>query len=321
LVRDEFPNIELNCITITFDEFTEVKSTKRIAESYSSNFHEVIVDNPLCDLPFLISIIKEPRWNLYQYYFIEKSKDFSNIIYTGDGGDELFGGYSFRYKKYLDHYDYKLQWKDKVRLYLECHERDWVPDQNLLFDSTLQFDWERIYSLFRTYFDNDLGPLDQVFMADYYGKLMYDFVPTHKKFLDHFNLIGMAPLLDPSIICMSSRMPPSLKYNYITNTGKIPLRKILSPKKTENVSKNKMGFSLDLKNLWTRCGKEIVISTLDKGQIFESRIISRDFYNRSLKRIEDTFDVRYISKLLQLLSLEVWYKMFVTLEISSKNRL
>ena len=95
----------------------------------------------------------------------------------------------------------------------------------------------------------------------------------------------------------------------------------LSLKEAENISKNKMGFSLDLKNLWTRWGKEIVTSTLDRGQIFESKIISRDFYIRSLKRIEDTFDVRYISKLLQLLSLEIWYKMFVTLEINSKNRL
>jgi len=138
-------------------------------ERYSSNFYEVIVDNPLRDLPFLISIIKEPRWNVYNYYFIEKSKDLSDILCTGDGGDELFAGYSFRYKKFLDHYDYKSDWKDKVRLYLECHDRDWVPDQRLLFDSNLQFDWERIYSLFRPYFDNDLAPLDQVYMADYYG--------------------------------------------------------------------------------------------------------------------------------------------------------
>ncbi len=321
LLRDEFPNIKLNCITVTFDEFTEAKDAKKIAESYSSNFHEVIVENPLRELPYLISIIKEPRWNLYNYYFIEKSKEFSNILFTGDGGDEVFGGYSFRYKKFLDHYDYRSDWKDNVRLYLECHERDWVPDQNLLFDSTLQFDWEKIYSLFRPYFDNDLAPLDKVFLADYHGKLIYDFVPTHQKFLEHFNLVGMAPLLDPSIIDMSITMPPSLKYNYFTNTGKIPLRKILEIKEEESISKNKMGFSMDLKNLWTRWGKEIVTSTLDRGQIFETNIIRRDFYIRSLKRIEDTLDVRYISKLLQLLSLEVWYKMFVTLEISPKNRL
>ena len=131
----------------------------------------------------------------------------------------------------------------------------------------------------------------------------------------------MTPLLDTSIIDLSINMPPSLKYNYATNTGKIPLRRIIEPKEKNSISKNKLGFSMDLKNLWTRWGKEIVTSILDRGQIFNNRIINRDFYTRSLKRIEDTFDVRYINKLLQLLSFEVWYKIFVALELSSKNRL
>ena len=319
LLRDEFPKLDINCITVSFDEYTEAKVAKKTAENKSASFHEIIVDDPLRDLPSLIGIVKEPRWNIYNYYFLKKAKDLSNIILTGDGGDEVFGGYSFRYKKYLDNYDYKLEWKDKVRLYLDCHERDWVPDQNDMFDTTLQFDWEKIYSIFRQYFDNNLTPLDQVFMADYYGKLMYDFVPTQQKFLDYFNLIGFAPLLEPSVIDMAFKMSPSLKYNYTKNIGKIPLRKIMSNRSDDTLSKTKLGFSLDLKNLWSRSAKEIVISTLDKGRIFEDKIIQKNFYNRSLKRIDDTMDVRYISKMLQLLSLEIWYKMFITTEIRSKE--
>ena len=319
LLRDEFPKLDINCITVSFDEFTEANVAKKTAENKSASFHEIIVDDPLRNLPSLIGIVKEPRWNIYNYYFLKKAKDLSNIILTGDGGDEVFGGYSFRYKKYLDNYDYKLEWKDKVRLYLDCHDRDWVPDQNDMFDPTLQFDWEKIYAIFRQYFDNNLTPLDQVFMADYYGKLMYDFVPSQQKFLDYFNLIGFAPLLEPSVIDMAFKMSPSLKYNYTKNIGKIPLRKIISTNKADPPSKSKLGFSLDLKNLWSRSAKEIVISTLDKGRIFEDKIIQKNFYIRSLKRIDDTMDVRYISKLLQLLSLEIWYKMFITAEIRSKE--
>jgi asparagine synthase (glutamine-hydrolysing) len=148
---------------------------------------------------------------------------------------------------------------------------------------------------------------------------MYDFVPSQNKFLDYFKLIGFAPLLESSIIDMAFKMSPSLKYNYTKNIGKIPLRKILSLQRDNNISENKLGFSLDLKHLWTRSAKEIVTSNLDKGRIFEDKIIQKHFYQRSLKRIEDTLDIRYISKLLQLLSLEIWYKMFITTEIRSKE--
>ena len=103
--------------------------------------------------------------------------------------------------------------------------------------------------------------------------------------------------------------------------GKLPLRKISSKWDPTNLFDKKIGFGMNLYDLWIRAGKEIVNSTLDKGRIFEDRLISKDFYNRSLLRIADTHDVRYISKMLHLLSLEVWYRMFVTFEISSNTSL
>jgi asparagine synthase (glutamine-hydrolysing) len=150
---------------------------------------------------------------------------------------------------------------------------------------------------------------------------MYDFVPANKKFFDHFNLIGIAPLLDKSIVDTSFKMPPSLKYDHVAKKGKIPLRKIIANREIDRVSDAKIGFGMDLKALWTRVAKEMVTSNLDKARIFEDNLIKKEFYDRSLKRIDDTLDVRYISKLLQLLSLEIWYKMFVTFEISSKSTL
>lgn len=321
LIRDEFPEIEINCVTVSFDQYTEAKDAKRFAESKSSFFHNVVIDNPLRELPYLISIAKEPRWNLYQYYFIEKSKQFSSLLFTGDGGDELFGGYVFRYHKFLSSYNKNLSWIDRTRQYLDCHDRDWVPDQANMFGPALEFDWNKIYYLFKEYFDNDLHPLDQVFLADYNGKLVYDFVPVNTKFFDHFNLVGIAPLLEHSVIDISLKMPHSLKYDVRRNMGKLPLRKIASKWDPTNLFDKKIGFGMNLYDLWIRAGREIVISTLDKGRIFEDSLISKDFYNRSLLRIADTHDVRYISKMLQLLSLEVWYRMFVTFEINSNTSL
>jgi len=318
LIRDEYPKLDIKCISVSFDETSEANYAKKIAESKDTDFSNVTVDNPLKDLPLLISIIKEPRWNLYQYYFIEKSKHFSNVLFTGDGGDELFGGYTFRYTKFLNLFKHDHDWKQRVRSYLDCHERDWVPDQEKIFVENIRFDWSSIYSLLRVYFDNQLEPLDQVFLADYNGKLIYDFVPTNDKFFNHFGVTGLSPLLDHKIINMSFKIPPSVKFNSESNMGKIPLREILSNLNSSIISDTKIGFGMDLKKLWSSSAKEIVTSTLSDASIFRDKIISRDFYERSIKKIDEMHDVRYISKMLQLLSLEIWYKMFITFEVSSK---
>ena len=68
------------------------------------------------------------------------------------------------------------------RVYLTCHERDWVPDQESMFGPNMKFEWASIYRILRTHFDNDLEPLEQVLLADYHGKLMYDFVLQIKAF-------------------------------------------------------------------------------------------------------------------------------------------
>jgi asparagine synthetase B (glutamine-hydrolysing) len=74
LLRDEFPKLDINCITVSFDEFTEANVAKKTAENKSASFHEIIVDDPLRNLPSLIGIVKEPRWNIYNYYFLKKAK-------------------------------------------------------------------------------------------------------------------------------------------------------------------------------------------------------------------------------------------------------
>jgi asparagine synthase (glutamine-hydrolysing) len=327
LIRKEFPEIELDCLTVTFDSeddiSSEVLTARKIVESQNAAFHEIYVGNPLKDLPLLISIIKEPRWNIYQYYFIEKANTISKVLFTGDGGDELFGGYTFRYRKFIENLKSDYSWVDRVRLYLLCHERDWVQDQESMFGSSVKFTWSSIYEALKEYFENDLDPLEQVLLADYHGKLMYDFVPTNQKYFTHFGINGVAPLLSEDVITLSEKIPARVKYDYQANIGKIPLREILkrnvSPEISRLIEDKKMGFSIDLTKFWIKYGKEIVTSNLDRARIFEDNIINRDWYFNSMRRIdEDKFNVRDISKMLQLLSLEIWYRLFVTCEITPK---
>jgi len=87
----------------------------------------------LKELPKAISIIKQPFWDTHWYYVSKKAQTLSKYLASGDGGDEIFGGYTFRYKKFLETTNDLSKPIDKIKAYLNCHERDRVPDQDKLF--------------------------------------------------------------------------------------------------------------------------------------------------------------------------------------------
>lgn len=318
LLREEYPGLDLECINVSFDEKNEALEAKNFAEQRGAGFQQVYVENPLRDLPAMINIIKEPRWNIYQYYFIKKAKSISNLLFTGDGGDEIFAGYTFRYKKFLQSFDQNANSLERVKAYLSCHERDWVPDQHEMFANELKFDWSSIYFLLNSYFSNDLNPLDQVLLADYNGKLMHDFVPSNDKYFRFFKLQGFSPLLDNDVVEFGFDMPSEMKYSMENNIGKLPLREILRIYAPDSDRKMnvKVGYGMDLVSLWNNTGRETVTMLLENGRVFEDSLIDKNWYLRSLKRVDENLDLRYISKLLQILSLEVWYRIFVTSEMN-----
>ena len=185
-----------------------------------------------------------------------------------------------------------------------------------MFGESLKFSWSSIYGLLHNYFTNNLHRLDQVFLADYRGKLMHDFLPTNEKYYKSFNINGVSPLLDDRIIELSCKITPELKYDRLTNIGKKPLGEILQRVlQNHTIKYNKLGFGTDLNDLWLRSGREMVISTLDNGRIFEDKLISKEWFTKSIKRIKENGDIRYISKMLHLLSLEIWYRLYVTKEV------
>ena len=321
MLRKLFPDIEIEAITIKFAKSTDESSVAaKIAENFGANHNIVYLENYLEELPKAISIIKMPFWDLHWYHVVKKSQSLSKHLVSGDGGDELFGGYTFRYEKFLSITTQNSTPLEKVKAYLQCHERDRVPDQEDLFDTKAKFTWDAIYDTLLPYFDNSLPSLDQVFLADYNGKLLYNFSPVNTRILNHFQVEGISPLLSDLIISFATHIPNIQKYDQNKNLGKLYLRELLEKYNAISfVPDQKLGFNVDTKNLWESYGKSICTEYLLDSSIVNDGWINKKWITCHINRSD--LDVRYINKFLGLLAFEIWYRLFVTKEMDANTRL
>ena len=317
LLRKALPDIRIEAISVKFaDSVDETKIATTIADKFNANHHIITIDNFLEQLPKAISIIKMPFWDTHWYHMVKTAKQFSNSLVSGDGGDELFGGYTFRYEKFLLNYNSKMSALEKTKLYLECHERDWVPNQEKLFGEKSSFSWDQIYSKLIPYFDNSLSPLDQVFLADINGKLLYNWTPLNSKFHEYFDLKSVTPLLSKELTEYASHLDNSFKYDQQENIGKLPLRQILSRHiESALITSKKHGFSVNTTNLWKSHGRELCEYYLDSSRIVQDKWINKDWITNHLGSLDKDSDIRYINKFLGLLAFEIWYRIFMTKEM------
>ena len=321
LLREEYPSNEIESVSVKFRESTdETDASKKISEKFQTNHHILEIDNFLEELPKAISIVKQPFWDLHWYYLVKKMKNFTNVFLSGDGGDELFGGYTFRYKKFLKLTNENSTSNEKIIAYLNCHERDWVPDQESIFDRENQFNWNDIYKILEPYFANTLPRLTQVFLADYNGKLIHNMQPLYKSIHDYFSIRNITPIQNEELIQFSCILRNDQKYDFKSNRGKIILVNLLEKYNLKYLTSiQKQGFSVNTFNLWNRYGKEIFLHYFDKSRLVEDKIINSDWIDKHISK--NDLDTRYINKFLGILALEIWYRLLVTKEMNENEKL
>lgn len=323
LIRKTLPHEEIIAICAVFKEgFDESNRAKIIAKKFDADFKTVSVDSVFTTMPELVSITGKPRWNSYHHLIAKEAKKFGKVLVTGDGADEIFGGYTFRYNKFLTLLKTKDNWRNKVISYLECHNRDWVPDQQHIFGQAIKFNWNKIHSYFKPYFDNVLHPLQQVMLADFNGKLLFDFIPTGQAISKYYNLQGVQVFLDQDLINFTLHLPISQKYDSANQNGKIILRKIAKRLGVNHIEE-KRGFSPDLLIDWNKRGKKICESYLleKNSHIFKENLINHNWILRALDKIDDDGDIRYLSRLISIFALEIWYRIFISRDLDSSQQL
>ena len=321
LLRKEFPSIKIESISVKFSQsIDETNASKKISDKFNTNHHVLEIDNFLEELPQAINIVKQPFWDLHWYYLVKKMKGLSTVFLSGDGGDELFGGYTFRYKKFLELTNENSTTEEKIVSYLNCHERDWVPDQEMIFGDECKFNWEEIYKILRPYFDNSLTNLNQVLLADYNGKLLHNMKPLYSLIHQHFGITNITPIQNNETIRFSCELAASKKYLFSSNTGKIPLVDLIVKYGLKNlISQKKQGFSVNTLNMWNSYAQKIFLYYFDNSRLIEDKILNPNWIKKYSQK--NDLDVRYVNKLLGILALEIWYRIFTTKDLNVNEKL
>ena len=321
LIRKIKPDIDIQAVSIKFaDSVDETNAASKIAETFEANHHIVYLENYLSELPKAISMIKMPFWDLHWYYVVKKSQSLSKILISGDGGDELLAGYTFRYKKFLSLTSEKSTPLEKVIAYMECHERDRVPDQEKIFNHSSNFSWKSIHNLLLPYFDNELSRLEQVFLADYNGKLLYNFNPINTNIIKNFNMELMTPILNDDLLSIGPHLTHSKKYDSVTDLGKLPFRQILKKNGHDHlVGHQKLGFNVNTINLWKKNGHNLCKEFLINSRVVQDGWINDDWITKHIDSSE--LDVKYVNKFFGILAFEIWYRLFITKEMNSNTTL
>jgi|TARA_B110000495_G_scaffold202756_1_gene223827 asparagine synthase (glutamine-hydrolysing) len=323
LLRDTFPNSELIGICGVFENgFDESKQASKIAKKFDAKFKTVKMPSIYQTMPKLISITKKPKWNAYTHIIAQEAKKFSDYNVVGDGADEVFGGYNFRYNKFLSLVKPTSSPLDKIQAYLSCHNRDWVPDQKKLFGKNIEFKWDSIYKYFKPYFSNTLHSLQQVMLADFNGKLMFDFIPTSKFVSSHYALNGVSPFLDSDVIKFGLSINPQEKYDDKTQKGKLILRKIASSMNIKHIDE-KRGFSPELWFDWKKQGKKIFDKYIFSKdcEIVKNKLINEKWISTAFEYVENDGSILYLNRLTSVLALEIWYKIFISKEMNVNEKL
>ena len=323
LLRKALPDVSIEAISVRFaDSVDETDLATKIAAKFDANHHITPIENFLENLPKAISIIKMPFWDTHWYHVGKTAKKFSNSLVSGDGGDELFGGYTFRYEKFLSRMKSQMTPKEKTKLYLECHERDWVSDQENLFGKRAQFSWDEIYSFIIPYFDNTLPTINQIFLADINGKLLFNWIPLNRSFHEYFELKAVTPILSKEVLSFAPHLNFELKYDQKNNVGKLPLRAILKKYVDPNlINPKKQGFSVNTVNLWKSHGKKLCKHYLSDARIVKDGWINMDWIQKHFKNLDDELNVRDVNKFHGLLAFEIWYRLFITKEMDPNTEL
>lgn len=274
---------DIDTFTIGFNEteFDESVFAKDVAKHLNCRNHvEIIEQQDMLDvIPLMASVYSEPFADASQlptYLLCQKTKSSVTVALSGDGGDELFGGYT-RYHKTINRWQqikklpktvknsalYTSQWWDsalgEMDFFIKRKEQirrviRYGSAKNLrqFYQDSLSYDWQKELSL-TDLPSHNLAINDDLTYLMHFDALQYlpdDILTKIDRASMAHSLEVRVPLLANSILDFSAQLHSSLLVK--EGTTKWPLRKVLYKYVPEKlVERPKKGFAVPLKS-WLR---------------------------------------------------------------------
>ena len=319
----------------------EFKDARLVAEMFGTDHHELTVDSSqaLKLYPKMIWHMEAPKYNLYPWFVCELVRKHVKVCLSGNGGDEVFGGYYQRYANALRIQELsakpfsnlmrsasapfqglaanpRMQNRFRILRALGNTVTEYLILAGALPDSfneklfTTPGSAEELRSQYSPFFAH-VDLLQGLMNAEMRTKLVDDLLSVDDTMSMANSLELRVPLIDNRIIDLMVTVPWQMKYEPRTY-GKLLLRRVIGkilPEKT--MQKPKWGFSVNVQAWFNGELGELIRQVIPGSDVLPKYFNARSveiILNRTTGASQDR---RFQVLLWQLLGFHFWHKIFI----------
>ena len=325
------PN-KINSFTIGFENkvFDEAIYAKKIAKHLGLNHHEFILkdDDVYNILINYEGLYDEPFGDisiLPMALLSKKTKKYSKVVLSADGGDELFFGYE-KYKKILRRKRkgdlipkfikrlkfYNINNKNLKSYFKNNTYSDWLIDESRICDEIVITKLLKKLSISETNFDlnsNLNDSINQMLLLDMKTFLLDDVLWKVDRATMYSGLEARDPLLDYNIVEYSLKISPEIKFK--KNSLKYLLKKLAFQKIPESLlNRPKKGFDFSIVGITLKLLSEYGPKLLNEDLInFQNLFVYREVKNLENQIFKKNY--KNIGIMWLLLNFQIWYSNYM----------
>jgi len=338
-------NEKINTFTIglSYEAMNEMPDARIVAERYGSNHHEIVLEaNVLNILPQLIEYLGEPFADsslIPSHYVCQAIGTHIKVALSGDGGDELFGGYNdygLAYRSYAFAQKYPqalprkvqvlvdkvygrligkkenagaysdyLSWSGAKRMYRQMGF--WETEQ--LYSPEFKaakagFGQQWLQNCWDAYPDAALP--DQLMAASLQTRLLNDYLVKVDRASMYNSLEVRSPFLDTDLLQFAFSIPPEQKFHQ--NSNKYILKTIAKKYVDVNIeTRPKRGFGIPVHD-WLKKDMKIWAQHI----IFDGLLKNNNYFNPIyIQKIWDEHQAgthNHVNRLWALICLGLWFE-------------